>query len=192
MMLRCEIVRDILPLYLDGCCSEVTVKEVEEHLENCQECNRIAQEMKIEIEVSEDERLRNAAPKELLEEGKEMIEKKVKGDILGKVVYVDILVNIAFCIYNMSIMFGPLAYLEDRIRIEDNMSSVFEMVHFISMCSVPVLPCLVIGQIFYIINHNFRKKDTYTSRFIAMSSLYVKVAVAVPIIIIQVVFLLAK
>jgi len=54
------------------------------------------------------------------------------------------------------------------------------------------LPGLVIGQIFYIINHNFRKKDTYTSRFLTIASLYVKVVVAVPIIIVQIVFLLAK
>lgn len=41
----CEIVQDLLPIYIDGCCSEGSCQMVEEHLECCQECNRAHQEM---------------------------------------------------------------------------------------------------------------------------------------------------
>jgi len=36
--LKCEVVKDLLPIYLDGKASEVTNLEVKEHLEECKEC----------------------------------------------------------------------------------------------------------------------------------------------------------
>ena len=41
----CDIVCDLLPMYIDGCCSENSRQMVEEHLEHCPECKRIHQEM---------------------------------------------------------------------------------------------------------------------------------------------------
>ena len=36
--MNCEIVRDLLPLYEDGLCSEESRKAVEEHLKTCEAC----------------------------------------------------------------------------------------------------------------------------------------------------------
>lgn len=36
--ITCEVVQDLLPLYLDGCCSEQSGKIVEEHLAGCSDC----------------------------------------------------------------------------------------------------------------------------------------------------------
>ena len=33
--MNCEIVRDLLPLYADGLCSEESRRAVEEHLKSC-------------------------------------------------------------------------------------------------------------------------------------------------------------
>lgn len=38
MINQCEIVQDLLPLYVDGACSASSTTMVEEHLENCPEC----------------------------------------------------------------------------------------------------------------------------------------------------------
>lgn len=35
---NCEIVRDLIPSYLDGICSQSSREAVEEHVENCGEC----------------------------------------------------------------------------------------------------------------------------------------------------------
>ena len=35
---QCEIVQDLLPLYVDSACSKSSAAMVEEHLENCLEC----------------------------------------------------------------------------------------------------------------------------------------------------------
>lgn len=45
MSKQCNIVRDMLPLYVDGVCSEATTEMVKEHLVNCAECNKICEQM---------------------------------------------------------------------------------------------------------------------------------------------------
>lgn len=39
--MNCEIIRDLLPLYVDDVCSDETRKEVEEHLKTCTDCKTI-------------------------------------------------------------------------------------------------------------------------------------------------------
>ena len=39
-MMKCEIIRDLIPLYLDKVCSEDSRKLVEEHLAECSECKK--------------------------------------------------------------------------------------------------------------------------------------------------------
>ena len=39
--MNCEIVRDLLPLYADGLCSEESRKAMEEHLKTCRECREL-------------------------------------------------------------------------------------------------------------------------------------------------------
>lgn len=50
--LRCEIVRDLLPLYAEGLTSEVTSHAVEEHLAGCEECSGIYAGMKSDMSAS--------------------------------------------------------------------------------------------------------------------------------------------
>ena len=38
---NCNVIQDILPLYLDNAVSEDTAKMVEEHLHTCKECMEI-------------------------------------------------------------------------------------------------------------------------------------------------------
>ena len=39
--MKCEIVRDLIPLYCDGLCSEETRAAVEEHIAQCEACRRL-------------------------------------------------------------------------------------------------------------------------------------------------------
>ncbi len=48
----CNIIRDLLPLYVDDCCSEESKKNVEAHLENCPECRKIHEAMLIPADIS--------------------------------------------------------------------------------------------------------------------------------------------
>lgn len=36
--MKCNVIKDLLPAYVYGICSEDTIEIVEEHLHNCEEC----------------------------------------------------------------------------------------------------------------------------------------------------------
>lgn len=48
-MMKCEIIRDLIPLYLDKVCSEDSRKLVEEHLAECSECRKYMKELETEL-----------------------------------------------------------------------------------------------------------------------------------------------
>ena len=50
-MMKCDIIRDLLPLYCDGLCSEASKQEIEAHVAQCQECRACLAEMKEEAPV---------------------------------------------------------------------------------------------------------------------------------------------
>lgn len=41
----CNIIKDLIPLYIDGCCSEKSVEEVKNHLKTCNECKAAFESM---------------------------------------------------------------------------------------------------------------------------------------------------
>ncbi|MEL7655264.1 MAG: zf-HC2 domain-containing protein, partial [Bacillota bacterium] len=49
--MKCEIVKDLLPSYIDGLTSNESNSEIEEHLKTCEECTEILDQMKIEVNV---------------------------------------------------------------------------------------------------------------------------------------------
>lgn len=49
--INCNIIKDILPLYVDGVISDDTRQLVEEHLESCEECNKECELMKKEVYI---------------------------------------------------------------------------------------------------------------------------------------------
>lgn len=51
MKLPCEMVQDLLPLYHDGVCSEVSSVLVGEHLKECGDCRKVLTDIDAEIEV---------------------------------------------------------------------------------------------------------------------------------------------
>ena len=48
--LDCEIVKDLLPLYVDGMVSDVSKKSIEDHLEHCKDCTEVYQNMDFGLE----------------------------------------------------------------------------------------------------------------------------------------------
>lgn len=44
--MKCEIVRDLLPIYIDGLASGESVQAVEEHMRGCAQCRRCLEEMR--------------------------------------------------------------------------------------------------------------------------------------------------
>ncbi len=44
--MKCNIIKDLIPLYIDECCSEDTAAEVKKHLECCEDCKALFEEMR--------------------------------------------------------------------------------------------------------------------------------------------------
>ena len=56
--MRCEIIKDLLPLYCDDALSDVSKEEVEKHIADCEDCKKTYEEMKgtdIKLEQSQNE-----------------------------------------------------------------------------------------------------------------------------------------
>lgn len=49
--LDCNVISDLLPLYIDEACSEESRKLVDQHLEECEKCRETLQQMKTEIKL---------------------------------------------------------------------------------------------------------------------------------------------
>ena len=49
--MNCNIIEDLLPLYVDECCSEESKRIVEEHIENCVACKELFEDMKSPSEI---------------------------------------------------------------------------------------------------------------------------------------------
>ena len=43
--MNCEIIKDLLPLYVDGICSKETEQAVREHLKTCDACRTVYEDM---------------------------------------------------------------------------------------------------------------------------------------------------
>ena len=47
----CDIIKDLMPLYVEGLTSEETGREIEAHLEGCGECRDLYKRMKQEVKA---------------------------------------------------------------------------------------------------------------------------------------------
>lgn len=93
--MRCNIFKDLLPLYFDGLCSDETKKQLEEHMGNCKECRELAQDLKPAQEWSDKEGWdKSITPL-----------KKVKKKIFRKNIY------IAVCIFFLLVFTGAVSVL---------------------------------------------------------------------------------
>ncbi len=49
--MNCNIVKDLIPLYIDECCSEESKKAVEEHIRDCDDCRQLLEDMKSSSDI---------------------------------------------------------------------------------------------------------------------------------------------
>ena len=91
MKLPCEMVRDLLPLYHDGVCSELSRTLVEAHLKECGDCSRVLMDMKEELNMPKLETDETKPLKSIRKKWKKRT--WLKGMLIGLVVFVTALVS---------------------------------------------------------------------------------------------------
>lgn len=99
--MKCEVIRDLIPLYLDDCCSEGSRKLVEEHLKECDSCQKLMEQMRKELIVGTEEKQENLREEELLQTGKEVIRTEIREDYLEHIIWMDIPLNILLIIFSI-------------------------------------------------------------------------------------------
>lgn len=110
--MKCNIARDLFPLYFDGLCSEDTKKQLEEHLESCESCRQLKQSMEQESVLPDDN-----------QEWKQSILplKKVKKKMRRKNL------QIAICVFFLLLLAGTTAFLTYGQITKTNIS--FELIY---------------------------------------------------------------
>ena len=68
--INCNIIRDILPLYVDGVVSADTSALVEEHLTECEDCRQEAERMKAHMNLPDSGEVEAAEAKVIKDFGK--------------------------------------------------------------------------------------------------------------------------
>lgn len=54
LKMKCAVVRDLLPNYIEKLTSQETNQEIEEHLQNCEPCTKVYEEMRTEVSGEKD------------------------------------------------------------------------------------------------------------------------------------------
>lgn len=98
--ISCNVIQDLLPLYMDQVVSEDSRILVEEHLKECQKCRTCLSEMEAEVPISYDEEQREKAKQELKNFQKFLSRKKEKNSGVFRG-------SCAGCIYRTCYFFKP-------------------------------------------------------------------------------------
>ena len=103
--MNCNVIYDLLPVYLDGLCSEESKQIIEEHVKECEMCRKNLEDMKQNVEIPGETDV--------------SIIKKVKRRIL-----IEKIVIIAAIIWVMGnvIFFGGLYLMSDQVPMNDTLS----------------------------------------------------------------------
>lgn len=126
-MMKCNVIKDLLPSYVDGICSEDTVEIVEEHLRLCNECKAHLTMMQTDVVDPIPEQDRNAiAPFK-------KVNKKRRIQVVTATALTFILTVIgAFVIQDVGAVnqiFFPMVSANVNIEAEDNKEE-WESLHF--------------------------------------------------------------
>lgn len=83
--ISCNVIQDIMPLYVDEIVSEDTKKLVEEHLKECEDCRKEMEKCRAKIILPNKKKI-NQAEKELFQKLKHrLINRRIAAAILGAI-----------------------------------------------------------------------------------------------------------
>ena len=121
--MHCDIVKDLLPLYVDDVCSEKSKIAIEEHLKNCEECNSYYRMLKEdEPKVQTDWTSSNLLEGKFIQGIENKIKKKITFDMVVAGFMVFLVCTIGSIIYSNyphEPGFGFYGLIDKRLDIED-------------------------------------------------------------------------
>ena len=122
--ISCNIIGDLLPLYVDGAVSEDTKKLVEEHLAECEECKKAAEEMGKELVLPVHETVRAAETSFLQKMKKTWQKRRIRTAVISVAVTAGVILGsyMALTIPRWIIPYKPVDF---SVAVEDGMVCVY-------------------------------------------------------------------
>lgn len=144
--MKCEIIEDLLPLYLDDACSEESKKAVREHLDSCEKCREKVEKWRYDyvVRMDEDEEVAKR-----LEEGEMLVkrEKKIRKEGRFSVFGWAVLADSVLVLSIVALMLVKMAGLP-------SIDVLSVPINFLLFSSVGV-----VGEWIFLIGHFVMKKD---------------------------------
>jgi hypothetical protein len=117
----CEIIRDLLPAYIDGLTSADTNEAVREHLQSCAECKKIYDSMRTELVIAEE------APRDVIDYMKKIRKKRRWAIIISLAVILGIcLIAILSIRYDNQFWKGDTDYVATGEMVTWNSDNTFD------------------------------------------------------------------
>ena len=122
--INCNIIGDLLPLYEDGAVSEDTKKLVEEHLAECADCKKAAEEMGKELVLPVHETVRAAETSFLQKMKKTWQKRRIRTAVISVAVTAGVILGsyMALTIPQWIIPYKPVDF---SVAVEDGMVCVY-------------------------------------------------------------------
>ena len=122
--ISCNIIGDLLPLYVDGAVSEDTKKLVEEHLAECADCKKAADEMGKELVLPVHETVRAAETSFLQKMKKTWQKRRIRTAVISVAVTAGVILGsyMALTIPQWIIPYKPVDF---SVAVEDGMVCVY-------------------------------------------------------------------
>lgn len=122
--INCNIIGDLLPLYVDGAVSEDTKKLVEEHLAECEECKKAAEDMGKELVLPVHETVRAAETSFLQKMKKTWQKRRIRTAVISVAVTAGVILGsyMALTIPQWIIPYKPVDF---SVAVEDGMVCVY-------------------------------------------------------------------
>lgn len=122
--ISCNIIGDLLPLYVDGAVSEDTKKLVEEHLAECADCKKAAEEMGKELVLPVHKTVRAAETSFLQKMKKTWQKRRIRTAVISVAVTAGVILGsyMALTIPQWIIPYKPVDF---SVAVEDGMVCVY-------------------------------------------------------------------
>lgn len=122
--ISCNIIGDLLPLYVDGAVSEDTKKLVEEHLAECADCKKAAEDMRKELVLPVHETVRAAETSFLQKMKKTWQKRRIRTAVISVAVTAGVILGsyMALTIPQWIIPYKPVDF---SVAVEDGMVCVY-------------------------------------------------------------------
>lgn len=122
--ISCNIIGDLLPLYVDGAVSEDTKKLVEEHLAECADCKKAAEDMGKELVLPVHETVRAAETSFLQKMKKTWQKRRIRTAVISVAVTAGVILGsyMALTIPQWIIPYKPVDF---SVAVEDGMVCVY-------------------------------------------------------------------